>query len=451
MNSEPYSLEAERAILGALIDDKDVKYRVFDVVKKQDFYDDKHQKIFNSILELDINSSPIDLVTVSDQLKKKNEFIKIGRGKYLYQLVSEKSSFSKVDHYCKIIKEKSIKRQIISTFGGVKEKAHNESEDVFNLISEAQNVINSVTDNVSKDGVTAKDSVLNLIEHIDGLKKGELNGLKTSLEEIDNCLMGLEPRLYLIAARAGMGKTSFAIQIAKYVANERQVDFYSYEMPEMELTWNMVASDAGMTAEYIKNRKLQEGKLSESDQQKLLTAYDKHAKRKMIIYDRPMPLEELIVRAKISHKRNSTALIVVDYLQLISADVGGRNREQEVSKISRSLKLLSKDLNIPVIALSQLNREAEYRSSKKPKLSDLRESGSLEQDADSVMLLWRPSYYRIMEDEQGNEYQKGLTEVDIVKNRGGSTGVIDLIFDERKKQYKTNSGFIPVENTPFDE
>lgn len=423
----PQSIEAERSVIGALLLDNSAIHKVLDVgLQPEDFYREAHAKIFESIQDLVARSEPIDLVTLSATLRNKNTFDLIGGSAYLTGLFEDSYSSAHVTHYSKIVKEKAVLRRMISTTNDISEKAHDGVEDLEEFLDFAEKSIFDVTDSKLRNSFTAIKQVLlenmNMIQEL-AEKKANVTGLPTGFTDLDEKTSGLHPgNLIIIAGRPAMGKTSFVLNIAENSAVQAKasVALFSLEMSKEELGFRFLTSLAKVDASRLKV-----GKLIDRDWKNLAKAAGILGEAKIFIDDTPaISVIEMRSRCRRLVAEHGLSLIIVDYLQLMKGNnrisKGGDSREREISEISRSLKALAKELRVPVIALSQLNRSVESRPDKRPMLSDLRESGAIEQDADIVAFVYRDEVYN------KDSEDKGVAEIIVAKHRAGSVGTVRL-------------------------
>lgn len=445
----PQTIDLEESVLGAMLIDSEATGEALELLKSSDFYKEAHQHIFQSMYELFIHNQPIDIVTVTQELRKKSILKEVGGAHYMSYLTNRVANSANLRHYAHIVIEKSIKRNLIMRMADSIRDAYDDSSDVFDLVGSVQDEISLITDRVTKESTSLQDAALEFFKEVENMRQGDYSGQKTYLP-IDEYLQGLKGgELYVLAARPAMGKTALALQIAKNVSLDVPVDFYSYEMAVSQLTERIVLSQCGMSGEELRSLKFQK-KWNEQHQKRLLEAVESIQNNRLNIYQKWMSIDELTVRCKNNKKKHGTGLIVVDYLQLIPVrDVRGKNRTEQVSEVSRKLKQIAIETETPLLALCQLSRDVERRTNKRPMLSDLRESGAIEQDADKVMFMYRPAYYLIETRDDGSVLPKGLTEVLFEKNRGGSTGTIELIFEMNTQRFTDlNAGFIE-NNEPF--
>jgi replicative DNA helicase len=430
----PQNVEAEASLIGSLLIDKDAIIKVADIVGLDDFYVTKNSQIFESILGLFEHREPIDVVTLADSLEKKGHLESIGGASYLTELVNSVPSSAHVAQYAHIVADKATLRRLIEAASSINSMAYGEGGALDSVLDEAEQALFAVSQKHLKQNFTPIQEVLtSSFERLDTLHKDKnaLRGVPTGYRELDNLLAGLQNSdLIILAARPSMGKTSFALNIAQHVATKEgiPVGIFSLEMSKEQLIDRLLSSEAG-----IDSWKLRTGNLEDSDFEKINKAMGTLSESPIYIDDSAMAnVMEMRTKARRLQSENDLGLIVIDYLQLMSGrSSGGDNRVQEISEISRGLKGLARELNVPVIALSQLSRSVEMRSPKIPQLSDLRESGSIEQDADVVMFIYREDYY-----EKESE-RKGMADLLIKKHRNGPTGEVELFFQPEQMLFKS--------------
>ena len=431
----PQAAALEEAVLGALMLDKDALPAVLDLLRSESFYSDAHQAIYKAVLELFRNSKPIDLLTVTEELKRMGSLELIGGAYYLVELTNRVASAANIEYHARIIAQKHIQREMIKVSTNIIREAYEDTTDVFDLMDKAEQSLFAITEtNLSRTFEGMNSLASKLLKQIESLsnKKDGLTGVPTGFTELDRLTSGWQPSdLVIIAARPSMGKTAFTLSLARNAAMDfgKGVAMFSLEMSSLQLVQRLVAMEAE-----IPSSKLRNGQLEPHEWQQLHTAIEKMSKAPIYIDDTPgINIFELRAKCRRLKAQHDIQIIIIDYLQLMTGGGennkgGGGNREQEISAISRALKGLAKELNVPVIALSQLSRAVETRGgSKKPQLSDLRESGAIEQDADIVGFIYRPEYYQILEDEQGNS-TKGMADILINKHRNGALGEVRLRF-----------------------
>jgi replicative DNA helicase len=416
----PQNEDAEKSVLGSILIDKDAISVASQVIHPSDFYSEINGIIFAAMLELYEQRKPIDILTLTAQLKKKKVLDKI-EASYITDLVNEVPTSANLEHYAILIKEASTKRNLITIGGQIAEMGFMEDKEAGELVNSAEASIFAISQGHSLRGfIPIKQALADSFDRIDELhKKGEgLRGVKTGFVALDSLLSGMQDsNLLILAARPGQGKTAMMVNIAQYVAvvDKLSVGIFSLEMSQEELVDRLLVGQADVDAWRLKT-----GRLSETDFAKLSEAMGQLAEANIFIDDTPgISISEIRTRARRLQSEHKISILVVDYLQLVDAGRRYENRVQEVSAVSQAMKNLARELKIPVLALSQLSRAVEHRGEKKPQLADLRESGAIEQDADVVMFLYRP------EDELGPTIN---TKLLIAKHRNGPTGEIDLLF-----------------------
>jgi replicative DNA helicase len=429
---QPQATSLEEAVLGALMLDKDALPIVIDIVRPESFYTEGHQSIYKAMLYLFEKSQPIDLLTVTEQIKKQGDLEKIGGPYYLVELTNRVASSANIEYHARIISQKHIQRELIRVSTEVIRDAYEDTTDVFDLLDKAEQGLFKITEqNLSRTYESMSTLMTKAVKQLEELSKQEegLTGVPTGFPALDRLTSGWQPSdLIIVAARPGMGKTSFTLALARNAALKfnKPVAFFSLEMSNLQLVQRLISLEAE-----ISGSKLRSGKLEDYEWQQLHTSIENMSDMKIFIDDTPgINIFELRAKCRRLKMQHDIQMVMIDYLQLMTAgssDSKG-NREQEISMISRSLKGLAKELNIPVIALSQLSRAVETRGgTKRPQLSDLRESGAIEQDADIVSFIYRPEYYDILEDEEGNPL-KGVGEIIVAKHRNGATDTVKLKF-----------------------
>lgn len=428
----PQAQDLEQAILGALMLERDALSELIDIIRPDSFYNEKHKVIFKAITELFGDSEPIDLLTVTNKLRKNGTLEVAGGAFYVTQLTSKVSSASNIVYHARIVTEMAIKRELIKISGEIQQEAYEDTSDVFDLLDKTQASIFEVSEsNVRKNYEDMKTIMVKAIKELEIRKNQDdgLTGVPSGLNALDQITNGWQPSdLIIIAARPAMGKTAFILSCVRNAAVDhgKACAVFSLEMSNVQLVNRLICAEAELESE-----KIRRGNLSDHEWVQLHTRIKKLTEAPIFIDDTP-GLSILDLRAKCRRLKTQfdIQLIVIDYLQLMTgggSNKGGGNREQEIASISRALKGIAKELSVPVIALAQLSRAVESRPDKKPQLSDLRESGSIEQDADQVMFLYRPEYYGLTEDENGNPTQ-GVGYVIIGKNRHGSLEDVPLRF-----------------------
>lgn len=430
---QPQAKELEEAVLGALMLEKDAYSIVSEILKPESFYEKSHQMIYSSIVDLAASQRPIDMLTVTEQLKKRGELDLVGGPFYIAQLTSRVASSAHIEYHSRIIAQKYLARELISFTSHVQTKAFDETIDVDDLMQEAEGKLFEISQrNVKKDTTQINPIIKEAIELLQTAASRDtgLSGLRTGFDGLDKITSGWQNSdLIIIAARPAMGKTAFVLSMAKNMAvnNGSPVALFSLEMSNVQLVNRLIVNVCEIPGEKIKSGQLAPYEWEQLDF-KIKELYD----APIFVDDTPsLSVFELRTKARRLVREHGIKCVIIDYLQLMNASgMNFGSREQEVSMISRSLKGLAKELNIPIIALSQLNRGVENRQGhegKRPQLADLRESGAIEQDADMVCFIHRPEYYKITEDERGNSLI-GLAEIIIAKHRNGATGDVRLRF-----------------------
>lgn len=429
----PQNPQAEASLIGSLLIDKDAIIKIADIVHGEDFYIDKNALIFDAIIKLFEKREPIDVVTLSEELEKQGSLKEIGGASYLTELVNGVPSAAHVVQYAQIVAQKATLRRLITAASQINNMAYDDEEQLDSLLDSAEKTLFDVSQkHLRQNFVSIKDVLAESFDRLDSLHKDKesLRGIPTGFSGIDSILAGLQKSdLIILAARPSMGKTSLALNIAQNIATKQgvPVGIFSLEMSKEQLIDRLLASEAG-----IDSWKLRTGNLEDKDFEKINKAMGLLAEAPLFIDDSAMAnVMEMRTKARRLQSEHDLGLIVIDYLQLMSGRANSDNRVQEISEISRGLKGLARELNVPVIALSQLSRSVEQRSPKIPQLSDLRESGSIEQDADVVMFIYREDYY-----EKETE-KKNIAEVLIKKHRNGPTGDVELFFQPEQTLFKS--------------
>lgn len=438
----PHNLEAEQSVLGSMLISRQsvieaIEYPLYDF----DFYLESHRIIFNAMLELNRKEMPIDITTVTVQLQDTNLLNKANGVDYLASLAQSVPSTSNIKYYIKIISEKSLARRLIETANKIAEDSYDQIDDFDNLIQNAEKNILQVTQNRKVESFQTINQVVNdVINNLDKLSRsgGSItgNGITSGFVDIDRLILGFQKGdLIILAARPSVGKTAFALNIAQKVAEKTNetVAIFSLEMPSSSLVQRMLSMVGKLNSE-----KFRRGNLLQQEWTKLYEAVDRMRSCNIFIDDSPgIKMNEIFSKCRRLKTEHGLGLIVIDYLQLISGsgNRSGENRQQEVSEISRRLKALAREMEVPVIALSQLSRNVERREDKRPMMSDLRESGSIEQDADIIAFLHRDDYYNRDEDNE----KKGEVELIVAKNRNGGTGTVELLFEKEYSSFYNKS------------
>lgn len=432
----PQNTDAEASLLGAILIDTDALIKIADKIASEDFYAEKHAYIYDSITELYESHSPIDVLTLSNQLNANNRLEAIGGSSYLTELSNFVPTSSHVEQYAEIVAQKSMRRRLIRAANEISSMSFNETNGLQELIENAETRLFEVSQRHIKQDITSLETILSeSFDRLDELHKdkGKIRGVPTGFKDLDNILAGLQRSdLFILAARPSMGKTALALNLAHNIAiqSDQPVLVFSLEMSKEQLVDRMLAMESGVDAWALRT-----GNLTDSDFEKIGQAMGTLSEAQIYIDDSPtITVSELRTKARREAHIRDLGLIVVDYLQLMSG--GGRsgsdgNRVQEISEISRGLKAIARELNVPLIALSQLSRSVESRSPQIPQLADLRESGSIEQDADVVAFIYREDYYNPETD------RRNITDIFIKKHRNGPTGAVELYFDKEKQRFKS--------------
>lgn len=457
---QPQAVELEQAVLGALLIEKDAYYQVSDILRPESFYDHRHQLIYEAIRRLNLEEKPVDILTVSSQLESTNELDEIGGRVYITQLSAMVASSAHIEYHARIIAQKATARALITYTSGIQTKAFDATQDVDELMQEAEGKLFELSQINLKKDYTQIDPVIK--EAYEMLQKAAartdgMSGIPSGFYKLDKMTSGWQNSdLVILAARPAMGKTAFALSMAKNMAVDQQIPVavFSLEMSNVQLVNRLIVNVCEITGE-----KLKSGQLKPFEWSQLDSRIKQLVGAPLYIDDTPsLSVFELRTKARRLVREHNVKVIMIDYLQLMNASgMNFGSRQEEVSTISRSLKGLAKELNIPILALSQLNRGVESRegNDKRPQLSDLRESGAIEQDADMVLFIHRPEYYKIYADEAGNDL-RGMAEIIIAKHRNGAVGNIRLKFrgeyarfqnpeDEEYAPISSNSANKPVE------
>jgi replicative DNA helicase len=433
----PQNIEAERSVLGALMLDKDSIIKVANLIRNGDFYKDDHNMIYEAMVELYEQREPIDLLSLSNRLEEKGQLEKVGGSSYLTSLVNSVPSSSNITHYAKVVQKKSTLRKLINTAAEIVELGYKEAEDVEKILDEAEQKLFGVSQKyIKQDFVPIKSILEAAFDRIDELHKGDhkLRGIPSGFPDLDNILAGFQKSdLVILAARPSIGKTSLALDLARQVAVQQKipVGIFSLEMSSDQLIDRMLSAQSGVDLWRLRTGRLKSGD-TDDDFQRIGEAMGILSEAPIFIDDAGSAnVMEMRTMARRLQAEHNVGLIIIDYLQLMEGRSGGDSRVNEISEISRALKQLARELNIPIIALSQLSRAVESRSPQIPKLSDLRESGSIEQDADIVMFLYREDR------EKPDTPNKNIVEVHIAKHRNGPVGRISMYFNEGMTSFKS--------------
>lgn len=428
----PQNVDAEMSLIGAILIDEETLADITEHVKPKDFYDKRHAMIFDGIMRLYEKNKPVDLLTLTDELKRKNELDEVGGSAYLTELTNYVPTAAHAESYAEIVAQKAVRRRLIKASGEISELGYNEETTTQELLQQAEAELFAVSDQSLKQDLTSLESILtDSFDRLEELhrNKGALRGVRTGYRDLDNMTAGLQRSdLIILAARPAMGKTTLVTNLAYNVATiaKQPVLMFSLEMSKEQLVDRMLADASGVDSWNIRT-----GNLSDDDFGKLSEAMGEMAEAPIYIDDTPgLSVLEMRTKARRAAHDAPLGLIIIDYLQLMQGS--GRhdgNRVQEVSEISRGLKLIARELNVPVIALSQLSRTVETRTPQIPQLADLRESGSIEQDADIVMFIYREAYYN------PDTERENITDLIIAKHRNGPVGKVELYFHPERLRF----------------
>lgn len=428
----PQNIEAEQSVLGAIIFDNEALAKTIELLTPEDFYKESHRRLYRSMIELFDKNEPIDIVTLTDYLRKTNELESVGGIPYLSELANSIPTSANIRNHSKIVREKALFRSLIQAATHITSSVYENSFEPDEMVDYAERIIFDIADKRTENSFASMDSVIkDSIRMIEQLydKKEAITGVSSGFKDLDELTSGFQPGdLIIIGGRPGMGKTAFALNIAQHVGVELKepVAVFSLEMSKEQLALRMLCSEGMVDASRVRK-----GFLGKQDWPRLTSAAGRLAEAPIFIDD-SSAITVLEVRAKarrLKREHRGISLVVVDYLQLMRSWGNFERREQEISEISRSLKALAKELKVPVIALSQLNRAVEQRGEKKPNLADLRESGAIEQDADVIIFLYRDEVYN------KNTPNKGVAEIIVAKQRNGPTGLLNLTFLSDKTKF----------------
>jgi replicative DNA helicase len=444
----PNNTEAEASLLGAILIDTDAIVKIADRISVDDFYDQKHARIYEALVALYEKRAAIDVLTLADQLKGTGFLEMVGGPAYLTELTNFVPTAAHVEQYADIVAEKALRRRLIAASSDMTTLGQDESKGLRELIEEAETRLFEVSKQHVKQSIVSIESILaESFERLDDLHKdsNKLRGVPTGYKDLDNMLAGLQPSdLFILAARPSMGKTAFVLNLAHKIATQAKesVLIFSLEMSKEQLVDRLLSMESGVDAWALRT-----GKLTDNDFERLAEAMGTLSEAKIFIDDTPgITVSDLRTKARREAHTQKLGLIIVDYLQLMSGGSrfgGEANRVQEISEISRGLKGVARELNVPLIALSQLSRSVENRNPQIPQLADLRESGSIEQDADVVAFLYREDYYN------PDSERKNIMDVLIKKHRNGPTGGVELYFDRDKQRIRSLDTVYT--STPFEE
>jgi replicative DNA helicase len=444
----PQAVDIEAAVLGAMLLDKSAIAKVIEVLTDDAFYKEAHRKIFQAIITLFERSEPADIITVIEELRRRGHLDQIGGEASITELTMKVTSSANVEFHARIILEKALMRNLIAASSDISSRAFHDTEDAFDLLDEAEQKIFQISESrLKKSFVAMKEAIFKTMEMLESIhgKHSGVTGAPSGFAQIDDLTGGFQSSdLIIIAGRPSQGKTALVLSIARNAAVDHNVPigFFSLEMSAQQLVMRLICAEARVDAHHVRT-----GRLADDQWRHLSTRVGKLAQAKIFIDDTPsLGILELRAKARRLKAEANIGMVVVDYLQLMQGPKNAQSREQEISNISRSLKALAKELNIPVVALSQLNRAVEARGDKRPVLSDLRESGSIEQDADVVMFVHRPEMFGIT--MQDNEPTEGMAEIIIGKQRNGPTGTCKLSFIKKYARFE-NMAFTQFSEATF--
>lgn len=436
----PQALEVEQSVLGAMLIEPEAIPEAIELLQEKSFYDPRHRFIFKAIAGLFERNVPVDIITLTEELRRIGQLEVVGGGYYISELSTRVASAANVGHHARIVAEKSLLRQMIETMTGVIQKAFDPATDAFELMDSAEQAIFQISQNQLRNAAQPMNAVVRkVMEHLEAIhgQEGGITGVPSGFSALDAMTSGWQNSdLIIVAARPSMGKTAFALSLVRNAAlsprNPVPVAIFSLEMSAAQLATRLLTAEARIDAQSARM-----GKLSEEAWMELPRAAGRLSEAPIFIDDTPgLGILELRAKCRRLKAEHNIGLVVVDYLQLMHGGKGNNSREQEIAQISRSMKILAKELEIPVIALSQLSRAVETRGGdKKPQLSDLRESGSIEQDADMVLFIYRPEKYGIPVDESGQSTE-GVAEILISKQRNGPIGTAKLAFVDRFARFE---------------
>lgn len=438
----PQNLEAEMSLLGALMLDKDAMIRVADMIRPDDFYKDAHAKIFQIMIDLYAKRDPIDILSLGNRLEEKNQLEAIGGRSYLMELSNTVPTAGHILHYAQIIQKKATLRRLISAASEIAQLGFDEAEDIENILDKAEQRLFGVSQKFLKQAfVPIKEVLSEAFERIDELhrEKGKLRGIPTGFKELDNILAGLQKSdMVVIAARPSVGKTSLALDIARYAATKEKVPtgIFSLEMSKEQLVDRLICAEAGVDLWKMRTGRLSDRE-GDDDFPRIGHALGTLSEAPVFIDDSASAnIMEIRTKARRLQIEHNLGLIIVDYLQLMESRMRTDNRVQEVAEITRALKGIARELNVPVIALSQLSRQVEMSKPAIPKLAHLRESGSIEQDADVVMFIYRKTADKNYRLEDIPPEDRHIAELIVAKHRNGPTGTVRIFFDEQHASFK---------------
>jgi len=427
-------MEAEQSVLGGILLDNQALNAAQEILSDSDFYSDAHKKIFRAMQDLADRGEPVDLITLSDHLRDKKQLDQVGGAAYLASLVDSVPSAANISYYAKIVREKAILRSLISSATDILTKSYEQASEVDDILDEAEHAIFEISQNkIRRSFYPLKEIIKDSFRTIERLYESKelITGVPTGFDKFDELTSGLQRSdLIIIAGRPSMGKTAFALNIARHAAVESNIPvaIFSLEMSKEQIAMRLLSSTAK-----VDSQRIRKGFLGEMDWPKLTNAAGLLSEAPLFIDDTPaLTVLEMKAKSRRLKAEHGLGLIIIDYLQLMRGTAYRESREQEISEISRSLKALAKELNVPVIALSQLNRKVEDRTNRRPQMADLRESGAIEQDADVIVFIYRDEVYNKSEDNP----KKGIAEIIIAKQRNGPISTVELAFLEKYTSFE---------------
>jgi len=438
----PQNIEAEQSVLGGILIENGAIHKVMETLTPEDFYREAHRRIYDTLIDLSERDEPADLITLTNELRKKDQLDAVGGASYVTSLIDSVVTAANIEYYAKIIKEKAILRKLIETATTIVTESFADRSDVESLLDQAEQSIFQISDNrVRPSFYPIRDIVKDSFRTIERLfeKKELVTGVPSGFKELDQRTAGFQPAdLIIVAGRPSMGKTAFCLNVAQYAAIEKKIPVavFSLEMSKEQLVIRMLCSEA-----QVEGTRLRTGYLTESDWPRLTLAAGNLSDAPIYIDDSAaLSVLELRAKARRLNAEYGLGMIIIDYLQLMKGRSRVESRQQEISEISRSLKALAKEINVPVVAVSQLSRRTEERQGMRPQMTDLRESGAIEQDADLILFIYRDEVYNRAEDNPN----RGKAEIIIGKQRNGPTGKIDLAYLDKfttfKELYRGESG-----------
>ena len=428
----PQSIEAEEAVLGALLIDPDAIIRLATLLRPEDFYREKHAWIYRCVLDLHDRREPVDFLTLCDEMERRGQLNEVGGAAFITSLINAVPTSIHAEHYARIVERAAVRRRLIEAAGQIAVLAYQEADDVEEVVDHAEQILFGISERrLSRELVPIRQVLSQVYDHVEYATRhqGEILGIPTGFQALDTLLTGFQRSdMIILAARPSVGKTSLALTMALHAARKhhQRVAFFSLEMSAEQVVQRLISAETG-----IESQRLRKGEIAEEEWSRFVRAAGVLAETLFYVDDTPgLSALELRTKARRLHAEAGIDLLVVDYLQLMRGDYRSENRVQEISAISRALKALARELNVPILALSQLSRSVESRADKKPQLSDLRESGALEQDADVVIFIYRDELYN------ENTERKNIADIIVAKHRNGPTGTVSLYFKKELAQFR---------------